>query len=403
MGKNKKSFYPQNLDIGDIILVSSKKPIKIAQRIKKGKTDENKYTHVIIVINLGMFIEATKNKKVRVFCYDELKKRLNKNYRDWKVIRKKDLTNEDKQKIFKNSLYFLDQKYNYNFLSVNKREEASYCSELFYKIYKKSKIKTKCKALKKNINIFWPVDVAKLDLLCPKEWQDITNIVSTYNKNKYEIFNETIITNLCKNNIIHYINFIQKLNQVSYESITNTHNYLKKINKNLTYNNSYKTKTKPINFIEFITYFENELNILSNSYFSFQKTNPIKDSWYKFKIYQKKHNHIFVNTLSVYISFIKTLRFILNIIIYAIKTNNKTNIKGLNLLKENILDNLLEIKQFDAKVAKSKLQLLRNKYNIPNKTFCLIEQYKIFLELELIINNLSFIKENYEKLLRLLE
>jgi hypothetical protein len=83
----KKEFCIESQEIGDIILVSNKAISSHLQRY--GQTIYSRkysgYSHAILALEKGIYIEAIKDNStknnVTIFCIDELKKRLQKEYK----------------------------------------------------------------------------------------------------------------------------------------------------------------------------------------------------------------------------------------------------------------------------------------------------------------------------------
>ncbi len=90
-------FCTDNQQIGDIILISNKAISSKIQQI--GQTvfscKKSNYSHAILSLGFGMFIEAMKNnnkQKVDIFCIRELEERFKNEYENnWKVVRYKNL------------------------------------------------------------------------------------------------------------------------------------------------------------------------------------------------------------------------------------------------------------------------------------------------------------------------
>ena len=148
------------MEIGDILFVDSNNKngnykdkilryfnIKGQYLFSKNKSF-NKYrnfhfTHVILSLGKGLFIESIPDTGVWIFQLQKLIDDFEKVYSvDFKVFRNKTLTEEQREKIFKRAEYYLFEKYNNNFINdKNKKKGKSYCSELIKNIYEEIGIK----------------------------------------------------------------------------------------------------------------------------------------------------------------------------------------------------------------------------------------------------------------------
>lgn len=197
----KKEFCIESQEIGDIILVSNKVISSHFQRY--GQTiysrKYSRYSHAILALEKGIYIEAMKDNStknnVTIFCIDELKERLQKEYKDnWKIVRFKNINKDIQEKINHSAAYFYGQKYNSNpfykkrYLKHNKN--SSFCSELIQRIYEKSDIK-----IGKINQDIWPVHLDLLTKESKDKWEDIT---TQYNKKCTSLYNESFYVDLCK-------------------------------------------------------------------------------------------------------------------------------------------------------------------------------------------------------------
>lgn len=181
-------FYPNCQKIGDIILVQNKSSLGI--RVGQSKISPMRigtYTHVILCLQPGTYIEAMTSKgrqddglDIDLICYEELLDRFNSQYSsNWQVIRNKKLTDDLRGEIVSKASFYYGQNYNVNFfvkmLNKKHRDDASYCSELVSRIFSDIGFSLSDKDV-------WPDDIASL--ASEADWQNVTE----YYKQKAEIF-----------------------------------------------------------------------------------------------------------------------------------------------------------------------------------------------------------------------
>jgi len=201
--------------IGDIILVSSKH--HSLSRLQKIKPFVNYfgqkvgtltffknyiYTHAILVLSKGLYIESTGEKGVVAFSVDELINRFKYEYnKDFIVMRNTKINTVRLQiKLFERAEYYYEQKYNCFFILPFKRKGYSYCSELISNIYNDINLK-----FKKPLYATWPIHLLK-EFKKNKNWKNIT---VTYKNNfkklesiksdlklKYLLDSPTLLVNL---------------------------------------------------------------------------------------------------------------------------------------------------------------------------------------------------------------
>lgn len=125
--------------IGDVLLVKGTKKaipntLVAAQKPIYIKASSS---HVAFSIGDGIFIHATSTHGVHLtFLPDELE-----TCKDgWRVIRLKNISSTDEEKLTRHSVFYLRQNYNKKFMGSG-RDDASFCSELVAKIYRDANIK----------------------------------------------------------------------------------------------------------------------------------------------------------------------------------------------------------------------------------------------------------------------
>ena len=125
------------IETGDILIVKGKaKGSKFLAFIQKLFYLKNNASHILIAIADGFYIHATKgNKGVHIINYQELLLEIEDN---WRAIRLKKLTDEEKEKLKRVVNYYRGQAYNIKFFLATR--DASFCSELAAKIYKQANI-----------------------------------------------------------------------------------------------------------------------------------------------------------------------------------------------------------------------------------------------------------------------
>lgn len=122
---------------GDVLLV--KGTTKFSEALSKGQKviyKNSVSSHVELSLADGAFVHSTNDAGVHlVFLPDELKTCED----GWRVIRLKNLSEQDREEIMKASLHYLRQDYNKAYMGKGK-PDASFCSELIAKIYAKAGI-----------------------------------------------------------------------------------------------------------------------------------------------------------------------------------------------------------------------------------------------------------------------
>ncbi len=90
-----------------------------------------KSSHVLFSFGDGAFVHSTTNGGVDFAFYENVLKDCKDG---WRVIRLKGLTAEQRAAMMKESIYLIDQAYNYRFF-LKSNESSSFCSELVAKIF----------------------------------------------------------------------------------------------------------------------------------------------------------------------------------------------------------------------------------------------------------------------------
>ncbi|ENU5814310.1 YiiX/YebB-like N1pC/P60 family cysteine hydrolase [Vibrio fluvialis] len=154
--------------IGDIFLVrGGRKSSSALVGAQKLIYNGVKSSHVEMSIGDGSLVHSTNDGGVHfVFLLDELKDIKD----DWKVIRLKGITEQEQEELAKAALYYLRQGYNKKFMG-NGEEDASFCSELIAKIYKKAGVPLLDEKLPSKIA------PAHFDRLAgeSEQWEDVTD------------------------------------------------------------------------------------------------------------------------------------------------------------------------------------------------------------------------------------
>ena len=211
--------YREDMEIGDILFVQSdKKFIALAQKTthylnKRGTSSvvykDFHFTHVILSLGKGLFIDSVGGRGVSVFTLKKLIDDFENVYTDnFKVFRNKTLTDKHKETIFKKAEFYLFE--DYNLIGINskrKRQGKSYCSELIKNIYEETEIPIS------NSYKAHPIDLYE-KFLDNKNWDD--NITEHYKdivdrNDSLDIFTsngylEIFSTNLLMNTLIKSVN-----------------------------------------------------------------------------------------------------------------------------------------------------------------------------------------------------
>ena len=156
-----------DIQAGDILIVKGKSGFsKILALSQKFFYLKNTSSHILISVADGFYIHATSNKGVHFISFKELLPEIENNF---KVIRLKKLENQQYEELVRTVTFYMGQVYNktYFFDKYN----ASFCSELAAKIYKKANIFI---LDNKEPKYVIPADFEREADLC-NQWIDITN------------------------------------------------------------------------------------------------------------------------------------------------------------------------------------------------------------------------------------
>lgn len=162
--------------IGDVFLVrGGSKASTALVNIQKVIYSRAKSSHVEFYMGDGILIHSTSDKGVHLeFLLDELKDIGD----DWRVLRLKGLSDEDRAVLQTSAVYFKQQQYNPKFM-FPECDDKSFCSELIAKIYARSNVKI---FNGKRPGTIKPADFDRAaDHL--DEWEDVTHEYSEIIKN----------------------------------------------------------------------------------------------------------------------------------------------------------------------------------------------------------------------------
>ncbi len=251
--KNKKII--DYLCVGDILFVGSQTIIgwtlKTGQKFTKARYKKSfDYSHVILSLGKGLFIESSKKKGVSILTSIDLLEKMDTSYYkdNYRVFRNEIISNskEMKRKIFMSAEYYYGQTYNKCFYQKIcdypnfKREKHAYCSQLIYNIYN-SALNLKLKP-KKNSDDVFPIHIWDM-LNDSADWKEVTNDLKFMLKNMkkyqekyqldfkkdqtFDILDKKIIINNNKDRenvfsiydiLLYHQNFILFLNGLSHRS-----------------------------------------------------------------------------------------------------------------------------------------------------------------------------------------
>jgi hypothetical protein len=373
----KKEFCIESQEIGDIILISNQATTSKVQRGLQsiGSFKYSKFSHAILALEKGIYIEAMKDKKTKnnitIFCIDELKKRLKKEYKDnWKIVRFKNINSDIQKEILQSADYFYGQKYNSNpfYKKVNNKHniKSSFCSELVQRIYDKSNIK-----IGRIYQDIWPVH---LDLLTKKskdKWEDVTY---KYNKKCTSRFNENFYLDLCKQDKS-FTKYIFNINQEIANTIDFTNlakDYIKTVTNNLDNIEKYDKKSydklmkeyapEPTFYNQFIMPIISKYEIIEyneNNNFNIEKKSYLYEdmNYNNFDINFDNYNKLLLLT-------IQSCKQIINLtqIYFNSLFDNKVNIDFTNQLKI-VFDTYPSYKYKELLEAKKSILAIKEKYN----------------------------------------
>lgn len=400
----KKEFCIELQEIGDIILISNK---AISSNIQRGlqcvgSFKASKFSHAILALEKGVYIEAMKDSNTKnnisIFCIDELKKRLKKEYKsNWKIVRYKNINSDIQKQIIQSANYFYGQEYNSNplYKRFNHKHnvKSSFCSELVQRIYEKSNIQ-----IGKHNQDIWPVH---LDLLTKKskdKWEDVTY---KYNKKCTSFFNESLYLNQCKQNksftkyifnynqeIVNTIDFtnlaksfietvvnnldnIEKYDKKSYDEL------MKKYAPEPTFHNQFIMPI--ISKYEIIEYNKkNTFDLEVNSYVYENK------NYNNFNVNFDKYNELLLLTIQSCEQILNFIEIYFNTLI-----NNKINIDFTNKLKI-LIDTYPAYKDEDLSSSKESIYKIKTEYNTEE----IDSFYNIIILIIKSFRKINFIKDN---------
>jgi len=278
----KKKRIPLNFEsqqIGDIILVSSRgyRPLlnKLGQGI--GAFAYAKYSHVIIALDVGTFIEAIhthtdKNERIgsRLLSYKELNKKYSNNdFNRIKVIRRKGANNLH-QSLFEGALFNYGAEYDQAFLKNHKNTEKdkTYCSYLGYRILLNAGINV-LSDIRKLVcfkRVVWPVHYQYLP---EKLWTDVTDKYVEKERSNHA-FTDEFYEKMFQSNFKQFednLNHQTYLNDLIREELTN----LTKAAMDLEKMRAEKEARIDAEF-EFPTFFENFCEPLKHAVSDYQST-----------------------------------------------------------------------------------------------------------------------------------
>jgi len=399
----KTLFYSDCLEVGDIILVSSIKKmhiVKIGQKIINKNNYNSNYIHAILFLGKNIFIESMPKLGVKITCMDELEKRLKNKY---KILRKKNLSNDEKKEIFNSGLYFYKQSYNLNIFSMEHRNDASFCSELIYKIFKKANINLNCRIFQQKF--IWPSHLGLLDKNCKKEWKDITDSINKcneeflsreYSQASYDLTN--YFCKLIKNNLP--ITNEIKYNCAELTNITFEHLRILQMIEPLRSNQTKNTLS--INF-EFKT-LRDILELICSLYKQNKQKKELK--WFKLEKFKKNH-YIFNDHVYKILKLLEKQNQLFNdffhkfneIASYLPKQTNYSKEIYIKELKKdaNILKNKNPFK-WNTKKTKKDLNILQQEFNVITKKFCINNQNIFFNKINKLIDNIEIFNKIYSSL-----
>ncbi len=155
------------MQVGDVLLVRGEGKLSDSLvAAQKVIYKDSAASHVEFSIGDGTFVHATNDGGVHLtFILDELENCKE----DWRAIRLKGLTQEQRDELSKSGVYYLRQDYNKVFMGSG-NETSSFCSELVAKIYNAANINILDKRLPSKVT------PAHFDIAADKnnDWEDVT-------------------------------------------------------------------------------------------------------------------------------------------------------------------------------------------------------------------------------------
>ena len=161
------------MEAGDIFLVRGQgKFSTILSSAQKAFYKNARSSHILIALAEGSFIHATSDGGVDIIFFEYLLPSIDD---DWRAIRLKNLTEEQRDEIRKAAIFYFEQGYNYKYL-LKGNDHSSFCSELAAKIYHKAGV-TILDGKQSNKTI--PADFDR-EADAQVNWIDITNEIKDF-------------------------------------------------------------------------------------------------------------------------------------------------------------------------------------------------------------------------------
>lgn len=122
---------------GDVMLVCGQsKSSKYLKWMQKVIYKDAKSSHVLLCLGDSTYVHATDKGGVHLqFLFDELKGIQD----NWRIVRLREVSDEQEEALIKAGIYFIKQSYNKKFLTSSD-EKSSFCSELVGKIFDRAGI-----------------------------------------------------------------------------------------------------------------------------------------------------------------------------------------------------------------------------------------------------------------------
>ncbi|TPF14218.1 hypothetical protein [Priestia megaterium] len=167
---------------GDIILTKSTGKLSAINTGVQSIVTNNKatYTHALLCLNRGTFVEATMGSELLAFHYTN-KDRTSLDSEEWKVIRYKHMKLEHHELLTQSVYFHLGKKY-----SLKNQDAKSFCSSFIAMVYN-----SLFEGLFKYPNSTLPVHLEQLPFKDAANWEDVTEEYTT--KVDFTIQNENMI------------------------------------------------------------------------------------------------------------------------------------------------------------------------------------------------------------------
>lgn len=405
-------FHAHNQKIGDILLVQnkSKKSLlnRMFQAIVSRKIKPAKYSHVILCLSKGIYIEAMKYEKndegfgVDFLCIKELKKRFKSEYNpNWKIIRNTTLTKKQEDKIYKKSMFFFGQSYNKNFIvqmtNKNSYHDSSYCSELVSRIYQDLEIKF-------NVSEVWPNDIDAISQ--QDDWIDVTQEYSSDSE-------------ISDDSSEHWCQFIRSVNITllkSYCDIRQAINTRRHIEARIEFaSDDDKSTLHRLLFIEEMSFYDhfilpfmlkkpkpNSDDELNSSWVT--KGIPVSNSLEAYNHKQEVHNKYVDTTLTTLTNCVAQFKALTDIIITPYMENPPIDLtEHWYQLLSNSLNSITAYSQEDLNQSQASLTKIpsehEKKFDLEKKLTFLIEQIRLLSQMKEHIEPMVREKEDIGKIL----